>query len=340
MGWFDPYLNQVVEDGLLSPNEEAEIRIAMSGLGLDLNLTAEQQQRWDRFRLYWDLQYGALNPVPVNINLQRAEICYFTAPTEWWERRTQTRTIRYGGPSARIRIAKGVYWRTGAMNVERVTEEVLKPIDSGQLYITNKRVIFLGQNRNMNVRLNRVLDFTLYTDGIELVKDAGRNPVFQFEADIDIAALTLNRLLVGDPPLDAPSRFEIIESRTDSPGLTDGSRHDHLPTNKSDTGQVDGRHYTEHVEDVKQLKRDGKHGEAIELLNRLIDAVEQESDVTGYPVAPWYYEQLAIVYRKDKQFMDEVRVLQRYENQRKRQGSRPDWLTERLTKAQSLALRS
>src|SRR5690606_40389673 len=103
--------------------------------------------------------------------------CVSTTTMQWGDIRTETRTIRYGGPTARIRIAKGIYWRTGSMNVQRVTEEVLKPIDTGQLYITNKRVIFLGRNRNTNVRLNRILDFTIYTDGIELVKDAGRNPV-------------------------------------------------------------------------------------------------------------------------------------------------------------------
>jgi hypothetical protein len=70
----------------------------------------------------------------------------------------------------------------------------------------------------------------------------------------------------------------------------------------------------------------------------LVEAVERESEENGYPPAPWYYEQMAIIHRKDKDYMSEVRILQRHETQRKRLGNAPDSLTERLTKAQSLAL--
>lgn len=63
-------------------------------------------------------------------------------------------------------------------------------------------------------------------------------------------------------------------------------------------GLVRGRHYTEWVEPVKQLKREGRLAEAEELLLECIDAVEAQARAEGGPVAPWYYEQLGIVYRK------------------------------------------
>ena len=47
----------------------------------------------------------------------------------------------------------------------------------------------------LEFRLNRILDFTTYTDGVEIIKDAGRNPVLLFDQDIDIFCLTLDRLL-------------------------------------------------------------------------------------------------------------------------------------------------
>ena len=59
-----------------------------------------------------------------------------------------------------------------------------------------------------------------------------------------------------------------------------------------------GRHYTEWVEPVKQLKREGRLKEAEALLVECVDAVEAEASVEGSSVAPWYYEQLGIVYRK------------------------------------------
>jgi|Deesub1362A_J573_1020465.scaffolds.fasta_scaffold03466_2 hypothetical protein len=61
---------------------------------------------------------------------------------------------------------------------------------------------------------------------------------------------------------------------------------------------VDGRHYTDYVEEIKHLKRTGRLEEAEKLLLKLIEAVEHGACVTNQGVAPWNYDQLAIIYRK------------------------------------------
>src|SRR5687767_984356 len=55
-------------------------------------------------------------------------------------------------------------------------------------------------------------------------------------------------------------------------------------------GSWNGRHYTEYVETVKILKREGRLNEALTLLEHLVDATEQEADAMNWGVAPWYYE--------------------------------------------------
>ena len=102
-------------------------------------------------------------------------------------------------------------------------------------------------------------------------------------------------------------------------------------------GTVRGSHYTGHVEEVKQLKRERRHEEAIELLSELVDATERESKQAGWGVAPWYYEQLAIVYRKEGRAAEEIAILERYEAQPKAPGAGPDRLAERLEKARRRA---
>lgn len=59
---------------------------------------------------------------------------------------------------------------------------------------------------------------------------------------------------------------------------------------------------------VKVLKREKKYFEAEQLLLRICR--EMEADPKS--IAPWYYEQLAIIYRKQKRYADEVKVLERY----------------------------
>jgi hypothetical protein len=53
-------------------------------------------------------------------------------------------------------------------------------------------------------------------------------------------------------------------------------------------------------------------------------------------VAPWYYEQLAILYRKEKQYQQEVAILERYASKPKAPGVGPEKLAARLEKAKEL----
>jgi hypothetical protein len=104
-----------------------------------------------------------------------------------------------------------------------------------------------------------------------------------------------------------------------------------------EAGFVEGHHYTKYVESVKQLKRENRHSEAIELLLKLVDATENEAKINGWGLAPWYYSQIAIIYRKEKRFNDEVAILERYKSQQRALGKDPGGLENRLKKAKELA---
>ena len=108
----------------------------------------------------------------------------------------------------------------------------------------------------------------------------------------------------------------------------------------SEADSVDGFHYIDYVEQIKKLKKEKKHQEAIYLLLKLVDATESESKEAGkgWGVAPWYYEQLAIIYRKEKRYADEIAILERYMVQEKAPGAGAAKLAERLIKVKGLVL--
>lgn len=87
------------------------------------------------------------------------------------------------------------------------------------------------------------------------------------------------------------------------------------------------------VESVKLAKREGRFIDVENELIRELDRQESEARRTGHGVAPWYYEQLAIVYAKQKKYADEIFVLQRYDSQPKAPGVMPAQLRGRLDKA-------
>lgn len=82
-------------------------------------------------------------------------------------------------------------------------------------------------------------------------------------------------------------------------------------------GYYQDKHHTDYVDLVKQLKRVGEYSKAERLLLALIDAIESESKKENWGIPPWYYEQLAIIYRKQKNLLKELEILERYYQQKK-----------------------
>jgi hypothetical protein len=69
-----------------------------------------------------------------------------------------------------------------------------------------------------------------------------------------------------------------------------------------------GRHYTEYVEQVKELKRAGNLVDALALLEQLMAAANKDR----LAMPPWYAEQAAVLHRKLGDRAAEVAVLRRY----------------------------
>jgi hypothetical protein len=83
-------------------------------------------------------------------------------------------------------------------------------------------------------------------------------------------------------------------------------------------GFFKGEHYSNYPDRIKELKKAGKYNEAESLLLEMVEAVEAESKKMNYGVAPWYYEQLAIIYNKMKLRDKEIEILERFSKQKMR----------------------
>jgi tetratricopeptide (TPR) repeat protein len=112
-----------------------------------------------------------------------------------------------------------------------------------------------------------------------------------------------------------------------------GSKANDSPRKDSTTASPVGSfdHYTDAVDTIKRLKREQRHDEAESLLLWCIEQTEQEEFDDP---APWYYKNLAIVYRKENRYDDEVQIIKRYLNNAP---SPRDDLQKRLDRAEELA---
>ncbi len=192
------YLDNAVSDERLSPAEEKQIEDISKSLGIEIKTNEATKKLLEKYKIYWQIENGEIPSLVPDINIQKSETLYFKGKIKWNEQRRVTKRINYGGPTVRIKIAKGIYWRAGSISPQRITEDEWKTIDTGTIFLTNKRIIFMGNIANKNIRLNKILDFTPYKNGVDIQKDTGKSPFFEFSDNVDIFSMILARLMLEE----------------------------------------------------------------------------------------------------------------------------------------------
>jgi len=185
---FDAAMN----DRRYTEDEEQRLSSMAKNFGITINYSAEDRQKLERFRQLARIEAGQLPVLSTVIRLQRGEVCHAEFSCRLLEKRTVTKRVNYSGPTGSIRIMKGLRYRYGSMSVQRVTSEELRQIDAGTLYITNKRLVFDGTAKNQNIPYKKLIGFTMYSDGVQVNKDTGRDPYFLGSGDLEMLGLVLD----------------------------------------------------------------------------------------------------------------------------------------------------
>lgn len=84
---------------------------------------------------------------------------------------------------------------------------------------------------------------------------------------------------------------------------------------------------------VKHQMRCENYEEAIMLLIKMVIQTEKQARNKNEGVIPGCYEYLAIIYRRQKKYLEEIEILERFEQQPKSPGVMPAKLLQRLEKA-------
>lgn len=184
--------NSTIADQRYTNDEEAYITALAKSMGITITHDASTSALVSRFKLLARIEEGDLPLVSVPILLKRGEVCHFYGSAEHHQIKTITKRINFGGPTASIKIMKGVRWRLGSVSAQRVTSDVITHLDTGTLYITNKRLLYDGSKKNFNVTFGRITNFTVFKDGIQVEKDTGADHYFLGAGDWELAGACLD----------------------------------------------------------------------------------------------------------------------------------------------------
>jgi len=190
------YVEGVIKDQRLSPDEEKEMQAIASSLNVNVQLNEQTKQQLHKLKLYWALENLPLQTIEPDIVIQKSEVCYLQIRNvNWYELRSVRQRVSYSGYSTSFRVAKGFYLRSGSYKPRSYSIDQMTLIDNGTIYLTNKRIIFTGNKKNSNIRIDKILNLTPYSDGVEIDKETGKSPTLIIPNNADIFCMTLERVL-------------------------------------------------------------------------------------------------------------------------------------------------
>lgn len=195
-GFIENYIAGVIRDQRLSPDEERELQAIATSLNVTLILSEQTKAQLHKLKLYWALENLAIPTIQPDIMIQKSEQCYVMLPNvKWYELRSVRQSVSYTGYSTSFRVAKGFYLRSGNYRPQSTVVDQMKLIDTGTIYLTNKRIVFTATGKNSIIQLSKIINLTPYTDGVEIGKETGKSPTLVIPENADIFCIILERLL-------------------------------------------------------------------------------------------------------------------------------------------------
>lgn len=177
-GW-EGAVEEALEDGLLEEAEEQRL----VKLGRELDLTQDEldvRGGYSRLLRAAALRQIMNGEIPKATELQRdlpfnfqksEQLIWLFQAVEYLEDKTRREYVGgYQGVS--IRVAKGLYYRTGGFRGHPVERTERVSVDRGLLGVTNKHLYFGGRAKSFRIRHDKIVSYTPYSDGVGVMRDA------------------------------------------------------------------------------------------------------------------------------------------------------------------------
>lgn len=189
------FIKGAIADERLSPDEEAELQTLKDNLQVDPPLDAATQADLAKFRLFWQIENGEMPAMHVPIELKPEEECYFLADVVWYEARRSHKKPSLAPHSLKVKLAEGRYWKAPEEQDMDLSESKWKRLSEGKAYITSERLIFRSRIKEESIRLEHIMDYDNYANGVYLHRAKGRSLFLQFADNREVFAMILGRTL-------------------------------------------------------------------------------------------------------------------------------------------------
>ena len=123
-------------------------------------------------------------PSSIPINLQKGEEVIWVCQGVTYYENCEVKTYVGASQGVSIRIAKGLYYRTGGFKGQPIISQQTRLKGVGDVYLTSKHFFFYSLDKAVRVPYAKIIAIKAFEDGIGIQKD-GVNSKMMFFKDID-----------------------------------------------------------------------------------------------------------------------------------------------------------
>ncbi len=175
-------------DGKLSDVEETEIlRVAAA---LEIAIPEHVRALLDRAAARWALQHGDLPIVDLGLRMLPEEVGHFSDHAEWFE-------VNYAQFRDLASEHREAVHRHQTDDI-RIPRKALERVDEGAVYVTSKRLVLVGGQRNPEeIRFTALLGCERYRNGTRVLQRDARSLLVQVHAEAEAFHIALTRAMQG-----------------------------------------------------------------------------------------------------------------------------------------------
>lgn len=176
---WDKAAEDALADNLLTKEEETRLTELAEFFGANTHALSQRPafMKLVKAAVIRDLCEGKL-PARLELDgqlplaLQKGEqVIWVFKNVKYYESKTRTHYVG-GSQGVSIRVMKGVYYRVGGFRGEPVQTTAMVHMDTGLLIVTNKHLAFIGPQKSVRLKHEKIISHTPYSDGIGVCRDA------------------------------------------------------------------------------------------------------------------------------------------------------------------------
>lgn len=196
---FTTAFSAVKEDQQVTEDEEKELQQIQTYLGIPDDAILVTKKELARLRLLNEIQQGNLPTITTaTLVKQKDEIVRWVEPSILVEEKVIRRRYEGGSQGVSFRVAKGVSYRVGGQRGHSVSEIGIVPVSTGELVVTNQRVIFRGDGKAFAIKLDKILDIQVFANMVQLSENNKPKPrmvMFGEVGNHDIVGAVLSHVI-------------------------------------------------------------------------------------------------------------------------------------------------